>query len=187
MNDLTSEKVLAILKDPKYLKGVENVYVDKSEELLNLEKQVFGDNPTNPKKDPVNKEIYVKNGVELYKKIEAATNKKFERGIGKFITNVRKKGDKELFTFPIKSSSNLDLVKTYLGEKSKTQIKPKVVDANTLKFPSSDKSDLEKILKNAEDAKVISSKDYTLEKTDKLDENTIRQAIKEQFSKIFNK
>jgi hypothetical protein len=42
-------------------------------------------------------------------------------------------------------------------------------------------------LKNAEDAKVISSKDYTLEKTDKLDENTIRQAIKEQFSKIFNK
>jgi Na+-transporting NADH:ubiquinone oxidoreductase subunit NqrC len=187
MNDLTSEKVLAILKDPKYLKGVENVYVDKSEELLNLEKQVFGDNPTNPKKDPVNKEIYVKNGVELYKKIEAATNKKFERGIGKFITNVRKKGDKELFTFPIKSSSNLDLVKTYLGEKSKTQIKPKVVDANTLKFPLSDKSDLEKILKNAEDAKVISSKDYTLEKTDKLDENTIRQAIKEQFSKIFNK
>lgn len=183
MNDLTSEKVLAILKDPKYLGGI---YTAKSKELLDFEKKVFGDKPTNPTQAKNNKKIYDENGVKLYKEIETATGKTFERGKDKFVSKKDNDG-KEMFVFPIKSPKNLSLVQDYLKEKTKTQIKPKVVDANTLKFPSSDKSDLEKILKNAEDAKVISSKDYTLEKTDKLDENTIRQAIKEQFSKIFNK
>lgn len=182
MNDLTSEKVLAILKDPKYLGGI---YTAKSRELLDFEKKVFGDKPTNPTQAKNNKKIYDENGIKLYKEIETATGKAFERGKDKFIS--KKDGGKELFVFPIKSPKNLSLVQDYLKEKTKTQIKPKVVDAHTLKFPLSDKSDLEKILKNAEDAKAISDKDYTLEKTDKLDENKIRQTIREQFSKIFNR
>ena len=172
-NDLTSDQVLAILKDPKYLGGV---YTAKSKELLDFEKKVFGDKPTNPTQSKNNKKIYDENGIKLYKEIEVATGKSFERGKDKFTSG--KENGKEIFVFPIKSPKNLSLVQDYLKEKTKTQIKPKVVDTNTLKFPLSDKSDLEKILKNAEDAKVISGKDYTLEKTDKLDENKLRNAIK---------
>jgi len=182
-NDLTADKILAILEDPKYLGGV---YTSKSKELLDFETKVFGNKVTNPKQVKTNKNIYDENGIKLYQEIEKIAGGKFERGAGKFITQKDDKG-KELFVFPIKSPSNLDLVKKYLGEKSKTQIKPKVVDDNTLKFQLPDKSDLEKILANAEKAKVISSKDYSLEKTDKLDESKVRQNVKKQLFKMLNK
>jgi len=182
-NDLTVDKILDILKDPKYLSGV---YTSKSKELLDLETKVFGNKVTNPRQVKTNKNIYDENGIKLYQEIEKIAGGKFERGAGKFITQKDDKG-KELFVFPIKSPANLDLVKKYLGEKSKTQIKPKVIDNNTLKFQLPDKSDLEKILANAEKAKVISSKDYSLEKTDKLDESKVRQNVKEQIKKLFNK
>jgi PHD/YefM family antitoxin component YafN of YafNO toxin-antitoxin module len=48
----------------------------------------------------------------------------------------------------------------------------------------SSKSDVEKILNNAKEANVISSKDYSLETIDKLDENKLRESIKEILKKI---
>ena len=62
-NDLTVDKILDILKDPKYLSGV---YTSKSKELLDLETKVFGNKVTNPRQVKTNKNIYDENGIKLY-------------------------------------------------------------------------------------------------------------------------
>jgi hypothetical protein len=77
--------------------------------------------------------------------------------------------------FPIKTTKNQKLISDYLKVKPKINIKSKKIDNFTLTFPMSSKSDVEKILSNAKEAKVISSKDYSLEQIDKLDENKINK------------
>ena len=86
--------------------------------------------------------------------------------------------------FPIKTAKNQKLISDYLKIKPKINIKFKKIDNFTLTFPMSSKSDVEKILNNAKEANVISSKDYSLETIDKLDENKLRESIKEILKKI---
>jgi len=177
--NVTADDIISILEDPKYLS---TVFIGKSENLLDLERKVFGDKPTSDKFVNTNKKIYNENGVKLYKEIEKAVGKEFEKN---FVIK-KDENNKIIFAFPVKSSSSQDLVTAYLKVKPKTDIKPKKVDDSTLTFNTSDKKDIEKILNAAKEAKAISSKDYSLETIDKEDEDKLRESIKEIMRKKLN-
>lgn len=177
--NVTADDIISILEDPKYLS---TVFIGKSENLLDLERKVFGDKPISDKFINTNKKIYNENGVKLYKEIEKAVGKEFEKN---FIIK-KDENNKIMFAFPVKTSSSQDLVAAYLKIKPKTDIKPKKIDDSTLIFNTSDKKDIEKILNAAKEAKAISSKDYSLETIDKMDENKLRESIKEIIHKKLN-
>ena len=171
--NVTADDIISILEDPKYLS---TVFIDKSENLIDLEKKVFGDKPISDKFVNTNKKIYNENGVKLYKEIEKAVGKEFEKN---FVIK-KDENNKIMFAFPVKTSSSQDLVAAYLKIKPKTDIKPKKIDDSTLTFNTSDKKDIEKILNAAKEAKAISSKDYSLETIDKTDESKLNE------DKLFN-
>lgn len=177
------DDIVDILENPKYFS---TIFISKSNNLLDLEKKVFGDKPTSDKFITINQKIYNENGNKLYKEIVDSVGNFEVDGDGK--TKTIKQKDKitgkTLFMFPIKTAKNQKLISDYLKIKPKINIKFKKIDNFTLTFPMSSKSDVEKILNNAKEAKVISSKDYSLETIDKLDENKLRESIKEILNKI---
>lgn len=177
------DDIVDILENPKYFS---TIFIGKSNNLLDLEKKVFGDKPTSEKFITINQKIYNENGNKLYKEIVDSVGNFEVDGDGK--TKTIKQKDKitgkTLFMFPINSAKNQKLISNYLKIKPKINIKFKKIDNFTLTFPMSSKSDVEKILNNAKEANVISSKDYSLETIDKLDENKLRESIKEILKKI---
>lgn len=177
------DDIVDILENPKYFS---TIFIGKSNNLLDLEKKVFGDKPTSDKFITINQKIYNENGNKLYKEIVDSVGNFEVDGDGK--TKTIKQKDKitgkTLFMFPIKTAKNQKLISDYLKIKPKINIKFKKIDNFTLTFPMSSKSDVEKILNNAKEANVISSKDYSLETIDKLDENKLRESIKEILKKI---
>lgn len=175
---LTSDKynadqLLGIINDPDNLSGT---FVSKDAGLADLEKRVFGDQPNRRSNYQTNREIYKQNGKELYRKIAQEVGG-FAKG-----TPASKKdasGNIEFF-FPERSKYNLELVKKYYakttGEKAvKSSLNPTKVDDKILKFELKDQSILTKILNNA---KLVPTEDYKLERQKSLDEyNLLREKI----------
>jgi hypothetical protein len=190
--NVTADDIIRILEDPKYFS---DAFIFKPDDLKDFERKVFGDKPTSDKFINTNKTIYDENGIKLYNEIENSVKDRFER---KDFIIKKDKSNKTIFAFPIKNKKHQDLVVAYLNVKPKTYIKPKkIVNPKTnevyLTFNTSDKKDIEKILKAAEKAvdpktnqKAISSKDYSLETIDKEDENKLRESIKEIIFKKLN-
>ena len=178
--NVTADDIIRILEDPKYFS---DAFIHKPDDLKDFERKVFGDKPTSDKFINTNKTIYDENGIKLYNEIENSVKDRFER---KDFIIKKDKSNKTIFAFPIKNKKHQDLVVAYLNVKPKTYIKPKKIDDSTLTFNTSDKKDIDKILKAAQEAKAISSKDYSLETIDKEDEDKLRESIKEIIRKKLN-
>lgn len=144
-NKINADDIIDILENPKYFS---TIFISKSNNLLDLEKKVFGDKPTSDKFITINQKIYNENGNKLYKEIVDSVGNFEVDGDGK--TKIIKQKDKTtgktLFMFPIKTTKNQKLISDYLKIKPKINIKSKKIDNFTLTFPMSSKSDVEKIL-----------------------------------------
>jgi len=160
--NVTADDVINILKNPEYFS---TVFIDKSKDLLSLERKVFGDKPSSSIFVNTNKNIYSENGVKLYKEIEKTVGREFKKN---FIIK-RDSNNKIIFAFPVKDITNQKILSDFLNIKPKVDIKSQKINDSTLIFDKVYEKDIEKILKTAKEAKAISSKDYSLETIDKAD------------------
>jgi hypothetical protein len=163
--EYNADKILNVLSDPKYF---EKTFVKKSGDKKEVELQIFGypNIPANKKK---NAELIAAQGDKpFYQEVEEKTGKKF--------TALQSNG------LPAKTKSNNEIVDSYIQGSDKLDISPKKINDSTIKFPLKNESDIKKVLSNAG----LTNKDYSLEKTEKLDESKIRNIIKENIKKLFN-
>jgi hypothetical protein len=161
-----ADDILKMLKDPK---NFGKTFVKKSGDKKELEIKVFGlpNIPANKKK---NAELMASQGEKpFYKEVEEKTGKTFAA--------IQSNG------FPARTKPNGEIIDSYLTSSDELVLSPNKVDDNTIKFPLKDELDIKKVLGNAG----LTAKDYTLKKTEKLDESKLRNTIKEHINKLFNK
>jgi hypothetical protein len=164
--DYKADDILKMLKDPK---NFGKTFVKKSGDKKELETKVFGlpNIPANKKK---NAELMASQGERpFYKEVEEKTGKTFAA--------IQSNG------FPARTKSNGEIIDSYLTSSDELVLSPNKIDDNTIKFPLKDELDIKKVLGNAG----LTAKDYTLKKTEKLDESQLRKVIKEQINKLFKK
>jgi hypothetical protein len=70
------------------------------------------------------------------------------------------------------NKDNQTLVKDYYEQISKktsqSDLNPKIIDSDTIRFPLSDTANLNKILDNLKKEEILTNEDYTLKKQPKL-------------------
>jgi len=158
-----ADSILDILNDPKFLRGKETAYAEEFSSYSEFKERVFGDRPEINSTISKNINIYKENGKNLYNEIEEKTGKKFDK---KGAVIRRDKDQNVQFIFPKYTVDNIKLVEEYYKKEKSSgkelkqiDLKPIKVDDVTIKFPLSDRGNIEKILNNA---KLISGKDYKL-------------------------
>jgi hypothetical protein len=155
-----------MLKDPK---NFGKTFVKKSGDKKELETKVFGLPNISANK--------IKNVKLMASQGERPFYKEVEEKTGKTFAAIQSNG------FPTRTKSNLDIIDSYLKSSDELVLSPNKIDDNIIKFPLKDESDIKKVLGNAG----LTAKDYTLKKTEKLDESQLRDIIKEQINKLFKK
>lgn len=165
-DNINAEELKDKLMDPKYFVGT---FTNKSENLKNFEKTVFGE-PT--VSNAINIKTYQENGRELYKKLAS-----FGREKGVILTSndfdVTYDGNKVIFMFLKKTTKNYNLVKDFYAAQNKEtgsrpELHPNVINSTTIRFPLSDIANLNKILNNLKKEEILTNEDYTLKKQPKL-------------------
>ena len=165
-DNINAEELKDKLMDPKYFVGA---FTNKSENLKNFEKTVFGE-PT--VSNATNIKTYQENGRELYKKLAS-----FGREKGVILTSndfdVTYDGNKVIFMFLKKTTKNYNLVKDFYATQNKEtgsrpELHPNVINSTTIRFPLSDIANLNKILNNLKKEEILTNEDYTLKKQPKL-------------------
>ena len=164
-----ADDILKMLKDPK---NFGKTFVKKSGDKKELEIKVYGYRAISANKKE-NAKLMASQTAEygdpFYKEVEKKTGKTFAA--------IQSNG------FPARTSSNGEIINSYLTSSDELVLSPNKIDDNTIKFPLKDESDIKKVLGNAG----LTAKDYTLKKTEKLDESKLRNTIKEHINKLFNK
>jgi hypothetical protein len=155
LGEYTADELKKVINDPKNLTG--HIFSVESSDLSTLKKNVFGDKPNMRATKNKNIEIYKAHGKSFYKEIENTIGREFDK------RNLVKTPE---FVFPQMNAYNIKAVEDYFKSINDKQVKKSSlsavkIDDSTLKFPVSDEETLKKILKNA---KLVSGKDYTLEK-----------------------
>jgi hypothetical protein len=155
LGEYTADKLKQIINDPNNLKG--HRFNIENADLKKIKEQVFGDRPNIRSTKDKNIEIYKTYGKPFYKEIENTVNREFDK---------RDLVKTPEFVFPQINAYNIKVVEDYFKSISDKQAKKSSlsavkIDDSTLKFPVSDEENLKNILKNA---KLVSGKDYTLEK-----------------------
>ena len=161
-----ADDILKMLKDPK---NFGKTFVKKSGDKKELETKVFGLPNISANK--------IKNVKLMASQGERPFYKEVEEKTGKTFAAIQSNG------FPTRTKSNLDIIDSYLKSSDELVLSPNKIDDNIIKFPLKDESDIKKVLGNAG----LTAKDYTLKKTEKLDESQLRDIIKEQINKLFKK
>jgi hypothetical protein len=166
-DNINAEELKDKLMDPKYFGGA---FANKSENLKNFEKTVFGE-PT--ALNATNIKTYQENGPELYKKLAS-----FGREKGITLTKddfdvTRNDKNEVIFMFLKKTNKNYNLVKDFYAAQNKEtglkpEIHPNIINSTTIRFPLSDIANLNKILNNLKKEEILTSEDYTLKKQPKL-------------------
>ena len=155
LGEYTADELKKVINDPKNLSG--HRFNIENADLKKIKEQVFGDRPNIKATKNKNVEIYNTYGKSFYKEIENTIGREFDK------RNLVKTPD---FVFPQMNAYNIKVVEDYFKSTSDKQAKKSSlsavkIDDSTLKFPVSDEENLKNILKNA---KLVSGKDYTLEK-----------------------
>tara|TARA_R110000868_G_scaffold930_1_gene7045 strand:+ start:1158 stop:1973 length:816 start_codon:yes stop_codon:yes gene_type:complete len=175
LGEYTADKLKQTINDPKNLTG--HRFNIENADLKKIKEQVFGDRPNIRSTKDKNIEIYKAYGKSFYKEIENTIGREFDK------RNLVKTPE---FVFPQINAYNIKAVEDYFKSISDKQTKKSSlsavkIDDSTLKFPVSDEENLKNILKNA---KLVSGKDYTLEKIKSLDENSYN-IIKKEIKNLF--
>ena len=153
--------------DPKYFVGA---FTNKSENLKNFEKTVFGE-PT--VSNAINIKTYQENGRELYKKLNSFGREKGVTLSPLDFDETRDDKNKIIFIFLKKTTKNYNLVKDFYTTQNKEtgpipELHPNIINSTTIRFPLSDIANLNKILNNLKKEEILTNEDYTLKKQPKL-------------------
>lgn len=155
--DYKADDILKMLKDPK---NFGKTFVKKSSDKKELETKIFGfpNIPANKKK---NAELLASQGEKpFYKEVEEKTGKTF--------SPIQPNG------LPARTKLNIEIIDIYSKTSDELVLSPKKINDTTIKFPLSDAINIKKVLDNVG----LTTKDYTLNKTEKLDESQLRNTIK---------
>ena len=154
-DNINAEELKDKLMDPKYFVGA---FTNKSENLKNFEKTVFGE-PT--VSNAINIKTYQENGRELYKKLAS-----FGREKGVILTSndfdVTYDGNKVIFMFLKKTTKNYNLVKDFYATQNKEtgsrpELHPNIINSTTIRFPLSDIANLNKIINNLKKEEILTN------------------------------